>query len=104
MHFPGPELTQGESVLFACRLMFAVLVGKTDKDLSNALCALSLHTDSVEGTVFNIPRWLFLHKLLSPAAKLNRLSVFYVVQHLGIRCPELAPAGPFMVSGEALSV
>lgn len=29
-------------MLFACRLMFAVLVGKTDTDLSNTHCALSL--------------------------------------------------------------
>lgn len=29
-------------MLFACRLMFAVLVGKTDTDLSNTHCAVSL--------------------------------------------------------------
>lgn len=29
-------------MLFACRLMFAVLVGKTDTDLSNTHCTLSL--------------------------------------------------------------
>lgn len=78
--------------------MFAVLVGKMDKDLSDAHCAFSLshghsgspslglkagcnwivlvypawlHTGSVEETVFNILKWLFLLEFLSPATNWN---------------------------------